>query len=405
MIITQILQVTIKTNTQREHYRDIGINANIKDTISIKPEQLPNNSGENILVKCDYCGEEFLRKWKHICKGREIIQKDACKNCLSLKRKETYLVKYGVENPAQLPEVQEKIKKTNLERYGCENAMQNKKIVERVQETNLERWGTITPLLNSEIKEKTKKTCIEKYGAETFQKSEIGRNIINATFQEKFGGNSPFCSKEIQQKRIKTCKEKFGVEYPLQSEEILDKVKDSLEERFGVRNIWESKEILNHTKQTNIEKYGVEFPFEKEEFRIKADETTKERYGRSFVFTSATQKRLSELFCCEINFSIGGYFADLYLGNNIVCEYDGGFHNGSVQLGHITEEEFEQKELAREDFIISEGYKIIRIINSLDKNIDDSKYIEIKNSGVELLKNSNYSVYYYDVNTKTEKYR
>ena len=64
MIITQILQVTIKTNTQREHYRDIGINANIKDTISIKPEQLSNNSSENILVKCDYCGEEFLRKWK-----------------------------------------------------------------------------------------------------------------------------------------------------------------------------------------------------------------------------------------------------------------------------------------------------------------------------------------------------
>ena len=37
--------------------------------------------------------------------------------------------------------------------------------------------------------------------------------------------------------------------------------------------------------------------------------------------------------------------------------------------------------------------------------IDDSEYIRIKDKGIELLKNSKYSVYYYDVNTKVENYR
>lgn len=48
--------------------------------------------------------------------------------------KETCLERYGVENAAQLPEIQNKIKATCLERYGFENIFQSKERMEKIHE-------------------------------------------------------------------------------------------------------------------------------------------------------------------------------------------------------------------------------------------------------------------------------
>lgn len=198
----------------------------------------------------------------------------------------------------------------------------------------------------------------------------------------------------------------YGVEVPLQNKGILQKVKETCIERYGVENPGQCKAVQEKMKETSLKRYGVENPMQCEEVIAKLCETRRIKYGEECVHTSYIQRHLKEVFECEINFQIGGCFADLYLDNEkIVVEYDGGGHDYAVKIGAITKEDFEKKDRKRENFFIFKGYKIIRIVNTTDMEIDDSEYINIKNKGVKLLTNSKYSVYYYDVNTKTEKYR
>ena len=451
MLITQTVQTKIRNKKQMEYYSKIVPNANIGDIITIATEQLIGNSSVMVDVKCDYCGNEFSREWSRIFSGRKVIQKDSCSKCRSLKYKEVCLAKYGVENPAQLPEVQEKMKNTNLKKYGCENAMQNKEIYSRAQQTCLERFGTKNCMQNKDIQQKAKNTCLERYGSESYAASEQGKEQITSTNMKRYGCKYPFQSDEIQKKAIETSQEKYGVDYPIMCKEIKEKSQNTLYEHYGVFNPAESPELLAKMMESFHNKYGVNGPAQIEEFRLKACKTMTEkygapytmqseilrkkatdtcvdrygvdclfkdpdfreaankvkieRYGEEYTKTSATQRHLSEIFNCSMNLPIGKYFADLNIGNSIIVEYDGGFHDGAVKMGYLTKEQFQQKELVREDFIISRGYKIIRIINSLDTTIDDSEYIRIKDNGIELLNNSDYSVYYYDVNTNVKRYR
>lgn len=95
----------------------------------------------NILLICDICGKQFNSKWnininnlienddkKIICKSCKIKQGkikkygslENAKKIIQENREKAMILKYGVKNPFQLKEVQEKIKKT----LGVENCSQ-----------------------------------------------------------------------------------------------------------------------------------------------------------------------------------------------------------------------------------------------------------------------------------------
>ena len=81
-----------------------------------------------------------------------------CKVCMHIKqlnkRKQTSLVKYGVENPAQSERVKDKTKQTNLERRGVEYPMQSPEVQKKSRDTNLEKLGVEYPGQCLEVKEK-----------------------------------------------------------------------------------------------------------------------------------------------------------------------------------------------------------------------------------------------------------
>ena len=52
------------------------------------------------------------------------------------KRKNTNLLKYGVDNVLCLPEIREKIKQTNLEKYGVDNVLRRPEIREKIKKVN-----------------------------------------------------------------------------------------------------------------------------------------------------------------------------------------------------------------------------------------------------------------------------
>ena len=91
------------------------------------------------------------------------------------KAKETFKLKYGVENPAKSEIIKEKSKQTCLERYGVDNVFKIKEAQEKYRQTCLNNWGvdhnwkipgehdlTHTP----EALEKKKLTSLKNWGTE-----------------------------------------------------------------------------------------------------------------------------------------------------------------------------------------------------------------------------------------------
>lgn len=357
MLITQVVQVKINNKKQQEYYNKIVPNINIGDIITTNPWNLLENSSVVVNVRCDYCDDEFSCKWQRFINGKRTIQKDACSKCYSLKRKEIFLAKYGVENPAQIESVKEKIKETNLKRYGCENVFQVKEFQEKMHNTMEEKYNVKNALEDEGFLQKAKDTFMERYGAEFYICSKDGIDAIKRTNVKKYGNEYAIASEKVKEKIKKSCQEKYGVDYPLQSKEIQEKTRVSLQKN-----------------------------------------------GTKYICCSKQQLRLSKLYGCELNKKIGDYYADLVF-DNIICEYDGGGHNINVLFGEKTQEDFDIEEKQREDYFVSMGYKLFRIINTTDKIMSDSFYLDLKEYCLNVFSNTDYNICYYNIKDNIVKYR
>ena len=153
------------------------------------------------------------------------------------KIKQTCLNKYGVENPSQSKEIQEKRRDVFLEKYGVENPYQAEEIKEKIKLIFLEKYGVEHQMQLEEIKEKIKQTNLERYGVEYISQLE-----------------------DVKRKKIQTSLKKYGYENQFQSEEIKEKIKQTMLEKYGVENPSQSLEIREKKRQSSLVKYGVEYP-------------------------------------------------------------------------------------------------------------------------------------------------
>ena len=90
----------------------------------------------------------------------------SCEYCIREKVQNTNLKKFGVNYPAQSPEIKEKIKQSNLKKYGVENPSSLPEIREKFINTCLERYGGINPMSSPEIQEKALQTNLDRFGIE-----------------------------------------------------------------------------------------------------------------------------------------------------------------------------------------------------------------------------------------------
>jgi len=161
---------------------------------------------------CEYgCGKEANHQFKNgkwCCSGNL----SSCPK-IKEKRQQTFIEKYGVDNPSKSKEVIEKKSQTWLRKYGVKNPAQSKEIQEKMKQTNLEKYGVDNPAQNNKVQEKMKQTNL----------------------------------------KIR------GVEYPLQNKEVQEKRKQTLVKNYGVDNPRKSKEIQRKIKQINLKNHGVEY--------------------------------------------------------------------------------------------------------------------------------------------------
>jgi hypothetical protein len=213
----------------------------LPDSASISQRIWHVMSNVTSINKCIFCGNNtnfriFSEGYSEYCSRK----------CASLgtveRRKEIFLARYGVENPAKSAEVQEKTKQTCLERYGVENPRQSQDVIEKTKITCLERYGVKSYSQTSEYKEKFKQTSLERYGVENpNQATSVRAKYVN-TCKDKYDITNTFQLTK-QEDREQSCIEKYGVKNPFQIPEVQEQVRQTNLERYGFENVASSPEI------------------------------------------------------------------------------------------------------------------------------------------------------------------
>ena len=430
------------------YYKEKGYDAKFGQELEVKVEDLQLCSTVLVDTVCDYCGKPKLPQ-KYVnynSQTKNGTEKCCCLDCAPLKREEAMLNKYGYKNALQSPEikakmqatnlkrygsvspsgntsVREKQKKTNLERYGVENPSQSKEVQDKMKRTFIERYGVENPLLSPEIKQKATQTILERYGVENVSQNQDIQDKRTQTFIDRFGVSNPLKNKECLEKMKQTNMERYGVEYVSQLEETKEKVRQTSIERYGVSNPSKNKEVKEKVRKTNLERYGVESILSLPSFHEHSRKVDMERYGVSHHLqnpeilakqketfyksgtcpTSNQQNYLHKLYGGELNYSLKMYNLDIYLpSEKIDIEYDGSGHFLGVKRGNLTQEEFNKKEIIRNNTIKRESVKQMRIISSTDKLPSDQVLLEMLDYARNYFsKYPNHSWCEYNIDTST----
>jgi hypothetical protein len=225
----------------------------VGDVIEVDIKNLPIHSRQDIEVKCDYCGEKKIIKYKVYYRITEGLEKKySCKNCKSEKTKETNLIKYGVENVFQLDETKRKSKATFLKKYGEEHALRIDEFKIKSENTFLEKYGVNHPMKSDKIKSKSKKTSLNKYGVDHPSKSEKVKKIYKDNNFKKYGVDHPMKTTILKEKLIKTNNLKYGFNSPILNSDIKNKSLQTLKNNFMVDNPLKSEIIKEKVKNTKI---------------------------------------------------------------------------------------------------------------------------------------------------------
>lgn len=152
------------------------------------------------------------------------------KECYVQSRKNTSLLKYGVENPMQSEKIIKKAQETILQKYNGQHYMKDEKIIKKVNDTMIKKYGVKWASQSKEVQKKIKKTW-----------------------------NSNPKKDEIIKKRSKN----FKKTYDNNKEEIDDKKKQTKIKKYG--SLEKYIEHCNEkTKETSLKKYGVDHHFKSE---------------------------------------------------------------------------------------------------------------------------------------------
>lgn len=154
--------------------------------------------------------------------------------------RDSFIEKYGTDNPMKNSQVKEKVKLTNLERYGCDNPAQNTDVKSRMKATNLERYG-VGNIFSKEspqrdqMREKAQATCLERFGVEHSFSSPSVIEKRRQTWLKNYGESHPHKCQEVRDKYCATVQQNWGTSHPMQNAEILDK---------NVKNAKKSKKFV-----------------------------------------------------------------------------------------------------------------------------------------------------------------
>lgn len=210
---------------------------------------------------------------------------------------------------------------------------------------------------------------------------------------------SHVCKECWSKKAMQTNEKRYGYKVVTQNEKIKEKIATTNLGRYGVKSYGQTKECHEKIKQTCLEKYGVEHHSRCTDIKEKKSNTF---YENGTTPTSKQQRYIFNLYNQNkqffLNYPISHYNIDICSPEEkLAIEYDGGFHNGQVKLGQLTQEEFNQKELIRDKIVKKEGYKQMRIISTKDILPSDEIILQMLSTAREYFNTTSHSWINFDI--------
>jgi len=142
MILTKEIKILCKNH--KKYYIQKGYNWVYNAEIIVKVEDLPDSSHELLDVLCDYCNRNIMTKPKYAYSQQNknsIIQKDCCEECWHLKLADSMDIIYGKNNASNIVEFIEKRENTFINKFGVDNPMKKQEIVLKGKQTNIKKYG------------------------------------------------------------------------------------------------------------------------------------------------------------------------------------------------------------------------------------------------------------------------
>lgn len=176
-----------------------------------------------------------------------------------------------------------------------------------------------------------------------------------------------------------SCLKKYGVDNPAKLKEVKEQMAQTSLLRYGTMYPTQSLEVKKKIIQSCVDRYGYSNPSQAPEIREKISQAF---YKNGTTPTSRQQLYIYQLYNTNeqinLNFPISYYNVDICLPNEkLVVEIDFGGHNLNVKTGKLTQEEFDQKEIMRNNIIKREGYKTMRIVSRKDKLPSDTVLLQM----------------------------
>jgi very-short-patch-repair endonuclease len=258
MILNEKILVKIN-NKNRNYYIKKGY-CITSDVIDIKIIDLPTQSHQIILVKCDICNNIKQIQYDQYNKNTKNNKEEYCcsKKCSLNKCKRRLQEKYGVDNVFQLDEIKDKAKKTLNNIYGVDHPMHSEEIKKKLIKTNIERYGVKYAIMNEQVNIKKEETNIKKYNYKTPLLNNNIKIKIKKTLNNIYGVDHPMHSEEIKKKLIKTNIKRYGVDNPFKNLDIINKIQDQVHKTKFIKNIKLYKDKYNiHIVDYNDEIYTI----------------------------------------------------------------------------------------------------------------------------------------------------
>lgn len=342
-------EVKVKANSMTiKYYEELGYEIPMKKS----SKEYYRRTGKEF---CYDLGKTFIVKVDDLQKGSDVKIDVLCDYC----RKEILTLTYD-QYTKRTKEVNkiacrncyiQKAKETSLMRYGVDNYAKTKECHEKMKNTMLEKYGVEHNSNLPDYKEKFHNTCIERYGE--------------------------YYNKQFVEKALETFRNKTGYSFPSQSPKIKEKI-----------------------IQSYINKYGVDNPNKLPEIRKKATKTlyinSSQKTSKQQLYIYNTYKLMNE--DVYLNYPISSFNADIcFPMEKLDIEYDGGFHDGQVKMGKLTQEEFNHKEVIRDKIIKSEGYKVIRIKSKFDLLPSDNILLKMLSMAKEYFNTTSHTWINFDI--------
>ena len=187
MILDEFVKIKINNINKKRINNLLNTNSKIGDIIDYPVSLLSIGNNIKVNCSCDICGLKRRITYQKYNESKKISNIYTCKKCSNIKRKETCIKKYGVENYFEYVDFKDKSLKTIKEKYGenIENVFQSEKIKKKIKETYMEKYGDYysNTIL---FKEQYKKTCIKKYGVEHYFQTNEFINKSNDTKTKRY---------------------------------------------------------------------------------------------------------------------------------------------------------------------------------------------------------------------------